>query len=367
MKNPFNSIFFKIVLLFSLIPVMANAQIHTAGPNYSGAVTAENNTGEILFTSLSRAAGAPNNHFMVASGNIVIGTNYTNTILFTGFNFNIPAHGIITGIEVVVTKRASINNFLVGVYDNVVQLYYNNAKLGTNKASNSKWGTSRFSASYDGNMEDWGVTLTPNMVNSPDFGIAFQAMVTGIAGSHTVYLDAISVRISYITSVLPAVLKSFEVNAEGALPEIAWEVEADAPGEMLRIEHAADNMNFKTIFETELLKSTVNKAKFLHQPAHSGVHYYRLQLIKNDEVLWVSAIKSFRFTPHQQFPYPNPVEGLLYIPGETHQIRVYNSGGMQVNLKSFRQGNAMVADFSLLPMGTYYIKTSTSVFTIIKK
>lgn len=95
---------------------------------------------------------------------------FSQILIATGYNFDIPAWATIDGVDVVVERAADVAD---AVQDAVVQLVLNGTRTGNDKKNTSvKWPTSDANASYGGPADKWGNTLTPQIVNSNDFGLA---------------------------------------------------------------------------------------------------------------------------------------------------------------------------------------------------
>ena len=80
------------------------------------------------------------------------------------------------------------------VVDNVVKLVRGGSVVGNNLASASYWPASDALASYGGNSELWGTTLTAAQVNAADFGIVLSATTTTGA---TAAVDYIALTVYY--------------------------------------------------------------------------------------------------------------------------------------------------------------------------
>lgn len=122
----------------------------------------------------------------------------TDSILYKGFGFNIPAGSRITGVEARVRAyrsatetavadmkgRPSPNN--VGVGENTTNLIIGSIPIGSAGDVEALY-TSSVWTTY---------VLTEADVNDPDFGIVF--LVNGATVGETIYLDHIEARITYI-------------------------------------------------------------------------------------------------------------------------------------------------------------------------
>lgn len=120
----------------------------------------------------------------------------SDPITVTGFDFEVPAGAVITGVEVRIDRAKSggagtgevsdYNVSLVGVESS-----HNKAKTDLYPASSALAKTT-----YGGNSDIWGASLTPELVNTADFGV--KLLVQQTTGTLTqAVVDCIEVRIHY--------------------------------------------------------------------------------------------------------------------------------------------------------------------------
>lgn len=90
----------------------------------------------------------------------------------THFNHKIPLNATIVGIELKIERQSLANNMI----DHNIRLYLDGSYIGDNKATSSYWNlnTDRIDT-YGGSNDMWGVTLTPQAVNSANFGVGISA------------------------------------------------------------------------------------------------------------------------------------------------------------------------------------------------
>ena len=104
----------------------------------------------------------------------------------------IPAGATVVGVEVQVKRFSS-----TGTSDEVVMLIKDGALAGGNKAGDSppKIDVPEEFSTFGGRADMWGISLTPEDVNSANFGVGFQQ--TGGAFS-TYQYDVIQMKVYYL-------------------------------------------------------------------------------------------------------------------------------------------------------------------------
>lgn len=94
----------------------------------------------------------------------------TDTIFFTDFHFDLPTDAEIAGVTLRLYKIEAYDN---DVKDTLVSLW-NNQVISSNLAKENTWEPDSVVYEYGGTDNLWNSNLTPEIVNSSNFGIAFQ-------------------------------------------------------------------------------------------------------------------------------------------------------------------------------------------------
>jgi hypothetical protein len=120
----------------------------------------------------------PNDITVVDDGNIGgqqataphfdMGSAVSNYLRASNFGFDIPTEDTVTGVEVKITGRDGN-----GVaQDDIVRLVDSSGNIvGDNKGTNTAFVNAFTTKSYGSNSDDWGVTLTPSLINNSNFGV----------------------------------------------------------------------------------------------------------------------------------------------------------------------------------------------------
>lgn len=119
---------------------------------------------------------------------------YTDYLRASQFGFTIPGEATIDSVKVEINRKASATNAVALDYLYLVDGEGNN---GTNRADpTNKWPTSPATATYQGAPSWWGLTLTPAIVNDPDFGVRLVAG-NGDVATRTAYVDWAKITVYY--------------------------------------------------------------------------------------------------------------------------------------------------------------------------
>jgi len=97
---------------------------------------------------------------------------YSRTLYAYDFGFTIPAGSIIDGVKAHMIRLSSIS---LSIKDTVVKLF-TGSPVGTNHADTTFWTQFPITITYGASNDTWGYTLTPDSVNSTQFGMAVQAV-----------------------------------------------------------------------------------------------------------------------------------------------------------------------------------------------
>lgn len=110
------------------------------------------------------------------------------------FGFAIPLDVTVTGIEVLIQRKASADG---AVKDLGVYLHNGGSRVrGTNQAKADLWGLTETSKTYGGQYNTWGWMLDRDLVNSSSFGLIIAAQ--GVTGTlRAAEIDHVQMRVYY--------------------------------------------------------------------------------------------------------------------------------------------------------------------------
>jgi hypothetical protein len=121
----------------------------------------------------------------------------------TGHQLSVPPDATITGVQVRVKRGATVS---LSMTDLSVRLVKGGAIQGSELADASNWPTTPAYASYGGNGQMWGLTLTPADVNASNFGAA---IAPSAALAATAQVDCLDISVWYTGSNRPDVGQRF--------------------------------------------------------------------------------------------------------------------------------------------------------------
>lgn len=125
------------------------------------------------------------------------------TAAFTGFGFSIPVGATIDGIEVTLEHKVSVSTAYMNLYlrnssNNTFPFLGNTSPTNDKSTSSTTDETTTFgSSSYL-----WNASLTPEIVNSSDFGVFMSGEPSSPFPPLTYSLDHIQMRIYYTADVI---------------------------------------------------------------------------------------------------------------------------------------------------------------------
>ena len=187
------------------LPIISQSADYSSWASQTGTSTADVRNNEPAIASPSPATwtfgAADTQEPDIAGQSITISSASTPPrIRFRNFpTARIPGNATITGIEVFITFG---NNTPASWNDEEVRLSWdpttttggNVQTSPQNKGTNTNCTAFR-RVSYGSPSDLWGTSLTPSLVNSPEFGVTFRATSTG--ASSTQFIDAVQVRVHY--------------------------------------------------------------------------------------------------------------------------------------------------------------------------
>lgn len=115
----------------------------------------------------------------------------SHLLIAYNFGFAIPSKAIIANLAF--TYQHHTNGITFS--ENVIKIRDSAGALAGNNKASGNWGTSVADTTRSGNATYWGVTLTPTLINSTNFGLAIKL---SYSGSHkTAGVDYVSCTAAY--------------------------------------------------------------------------------------------------------------------------------------------------------------------------
>lgn len=132
--------------------------------------------------------------------------DYGDWLRLTNFGFtttDIPVGSTINGIEVQY-KKSNLGSSELYLYDSVLKLRKTSGQVGDNKASGTRWATTKETKTYGGAADTWNSELTAADLIDSGFGIDLSVNTTGdIPDTAWVYFCQIRVYYTEAEVVIP--------------------------------------------------------------------------------------------------------------------------------------------------------------------
>ena len=177
-----------LIILVSVINAIADSQVKFAG----GAVD-NTSIGTIAWVNPTLAIGGTNQTYAQATLNGQI----SHYLYLTNYAFSIPINATIDGV-VVTPMRKSDRTSNGGSRDSAVRLITNSVIGSVDRATATIYTITDTVEDHGGNTDTWGVTLTPAIINSARFGVAFAATKASSSGPvHVIDVDFIRITVYY--------------------------------------------------------------------------------------------------------------------------------------------------------------------------
>lgn len=119
---------------------------------------------------------------------------YSKPLYALNFDFHIPPNASITGLKLRIIKGANTPG---NIKDHTVKLINNYNSLSVNKKKGYFWNGFPISLNYGDSTDLWGATLTPTIINSPDFGVVFKCQNMDYDSTHYAFVEYFEITVYY--------------------------------------------------------------------------------------------------------------------------------------------------------------------------
>ncbi|MFT3908234.1 MAG: T9SS type A sorting domain-containing protein [Ferruginibacter sp.] len=164
------------------------------------------------------------------------------------------------------------------------------------------------------------------------------------------------------SAILPLTITAFNVTREQNTSVLQWDTENGLNNKMFEVEHSTDGLHFTKIGEVaaQLPGNISQHYRFVHTGPVTGINFYRLKQIDNNDQFIYSEIISITFSKDQQLAItlsPNPVKDILhvehFIEGKT-KITISDAAGKTIK-RSESSDRSIDINVAGLAHGTYFI------------
>ncbi len=265
---------------------------------------------------------------------------FTDYLVATGFNFQIPSGATIQGILVKV--ECSDPNLRTSDYSvRIVKL----GSIGaTEMALGSAYPQYDKSIVYGSSSDLWGETWNYKEINDSTFGVAVSAQRNAADDITAGQIDDINITVYYSLMTLPLTLNSFTVTRDNKTVLVNWNTSNEINMDHFTVERSADGRNFTSLGNIPSNNQSTASYSFRDYSPLAGHSYYRLRMeeisgnAKYSRVALISFNKSDLVTLS---PSPWTRGNNLFISNPTHEqlaIQFYTSGGQMIGETSTSSG-----------------------------
>jgi hypothetical protein len=261
-----------LICVSLLLAAASKAQV--SGPNSANSFTTSSIPGFNQSWINSENTGASDDIYS-SFGNLTGSTgSYTDYLVATHFNLNVPAGMTIKGI--VVTVECSDPNDRTSDYSvRIVKA----STIGTTERANGKpYPVTDDLMTYGDVSDRWGETWTVAEINDNNFGVAISAMRNADDGITAGQIDNIQITVYYSFITLPVTLNSFMVAKENKTVLVNWNTDDEISMDHYEVERSADGRNFSSLTTIACSNQTSASYSFHDISPLAGTSYYRLRM-----------------------------------------------------------------------------------------
>jgi hypothetical protein len=347
-----------LLMLFSgLFAVRCAAQCISTTAHSGTVFTSDSQIGDFPFSNSSRA-GHSDDQYASANALAILFSGITEYLKITGFSFSVPPSATICGVSMTMECRATGITILATVKDNLIRLVKNGTVTGSNQAKTGNWLGTEVQSTYGGMKTLWGAFLTPQDVNSPQFGIAISSRLNGIAGVLPgVRIDYVSLTVYYeMPTVLPLRITDFSSGTYNHTITNRWSVTALEKEASVVLQRSADGVKWYSLKQYTHLHT--GRYEYKENVSGKGSYYYRLQLLSANNMQY-SKVNQVTFDlPDAIRTTPNPATDFISVHNAgAAPLSVYNSYGQKMAIPEvYNAGGIARLDIRALPKGIYILK-----------
>jgi hypothetical protein len=164
-------------------------------------------------------------------------------------------------------------------------------------------------------------------------------------------------------TILPISLKNLSVEIKNETTvEVKWDIIHQVNASGYSIEHSMDSKNWQSVgFVPQVMNDKYKRFTFSHNNAVTGLHYYRIHLIENNEKLYYSEVRVVALkTSIKVSLWPNPSHNFVLVQcdgnkGINASAVLLNQNGIKLNEVALLPGINKI-DIRKLPPGIYFIQ-----------
>ena len=347
------------------------AQAQNAGPLAGSEFTNLSCGGQQTWSNEMNLSTSDNSYALI--GNIPgPAGSFSDYIVATGFNFDLPDGVTVNGIRVDM-ERSDPNQITA---DYMVQIVKGGMVTGNNMAGGTLFPVSDGSISYGGPTNLWGESFSYKDIDNNNFGVAISVRRMSDLGITDGRIDHIQITVYYSFSTLPVQLSSFTASRNNETVRVDWNTETESEIAEYVVERSSDGRNFSFLNSLASKNQPGSRYSITDFRPVPGNSYYRLRIrelngsIKYSGVATISLATASDFkispspwSPGQDLFIANPAKEKLSVhffnekgeklgEGSTNS-RDVPTGNLAMNkgvvyYKVFDQANRMVSKGNIM-------------------
>ncbi len=218
--------------------------------------------------------------------------SFSDYIVSTGFNFDLPDGVSILGVKVDVER--SDPNLITSDY--MVRLVKGGAVTGINQAGGTPFPAADAYISYGGAEDLWGESLSFKDIENNDFGVAISVRRLSDLGVSDGRIDHIRITVYYSFLTLPVQIEAFTATKNNEVVKLDWKVATESSIAEYVVERSADSRNFKMINSLAAKNAPGTKYSLTDFRPFPGISYYRLRIREENGTIKYSTIASINLS-----------------------------------------------------------------------
>jgi hypothetical protein len=280
--------------------------------------------------------------------------SYTDYLVISNFNFNLPAGASIYGIKVDI-ERSDPNQV---TYDYSIRIVKNGNIGSADRASGLAYPATDDYTSFGSNSDLWGESWAPSDINYSKFGVAISATRKGIGLAGRI--DDVKITVYYAVITLPVKLLSFNAQRSGSNVLVKWIASSETDMDQYIVERSADGSNFSAIGSRQSSNQLHADYSYNDLSPLAGNSYYRLAmkefsgLTTYSRIVQVSFNSSFdaklypsQWTLGSNLSIKNPLQ-------ESLTIQFYGAEGRLLGIAQTTSGVVNMQQMKLQSGMTFY-------------
>jgi hypothetical protein len=286
----------KTTFTFILCAISLFSQGQSAGPFAGSEFGNVSSGGQQTWTNEANISSSDNSYALI--GNIPgPAGSYSDFIVATGFNFDLPDGVTVQGIKVDM-ERSDPNQITA---DYMVRIVKGGTVAGTNLASGTLFPATDGTISYGGPAELWGESISYKDIDNNNFGVAVSVRRMSDIGVTDGRIDHIQITVYYSFTTLPVQLVMFNATRSNETVRVDWNTETESGIAEYVLERSADGRSFQFLNSVASRNQAGSRYSITDFRPFPGTSYYRLKIREQDGSIKYSSVASISISAAEDF------------------------------------------------------------------